>query len=285
MAASCLGSHGCDVLDPRLNIANRPALVHTGQIRCPDVMITRPKLVLASASPRRHALLEQAGCAPDALLPTDIDETPRRGEAARMLVQRLAREKIEVALVTLASRADLTGAFTVSADTVVACTGRILPKTETVEEAEACLRLLSGRTHHVMTGIAVANAQGTIRTRLVETRVRFKHLSLDEIGAYLGSGEWRGKAGGYAIQVWPACSRCGSSVPIPMSSACRSTKPWPCWKAADFRCAAPGEKTCEQTCCHALSSSADARSAANRRSRPPSLSARSAAPISICPAG
>jgi septum formation protein len=163
-------------------------------------MITRPKLVLASASPRRHALLEQAGCAPDALLPTDIDETPRRGEAARMLVQRLAREKIEVALVTLASRADLAGAFTVSADTVVACTGRILPKTETVEEAEACLRLLSGRTHHVMTGIAVANAQGTIRTRLVETRVRFKHLSLDEIGAYLGSGEWRGKAGGYAIQ-------------------------------------------------------------------------------------
>ncbi len=163
-------------------------------------MIERPKLVLASASPRRHALLEQAGCAPDALLPTDIDETPRRGEAARTLVQRLAKEKMEAALVTLASRADLTGAYAVSADTVVACTGRVLPKAETMEEAEACLGLLSGRSHIVMTGVAVANPHGTIRTRLVETRVRFKHLSLDEINAYLDSGEWRGKAGGYAIQ-------------------------------------------------------------------------------------
>ncbi|WP_413992111.1 Maf family nucleotide pyrophosphatase [Labrys okinawensis] len=163
-------------------------------------MTDRPKLVLASASPRRHALLEQAGCAPDALLPTDIDETPRRGEAARSLVQRLAKEKIEAALVTLKSRYDLAGAYTVSADTVVACTGRVLPKAETLEDAEACLRLLSGRSHIVMTGVAVANPQGTIRTRLVETRLRFKHLSLDEINAYLDSGEWRGKAGGYAIQ-------------------------------------------------------------------------------------
>lgn len=163
-------------------------------------MTDRPKLVLASASPRRHALLEQAGCAPDALLPTDIDETPRRGEAARTLVQRLAKEKIEAALATLKSRSDLAGAYIVSADTVVACTGRVLPKAETLEDAEACLRLLSGRSHIVMTGVAVANPQGTIRTRLVETRLRFKHLSLDEINAYLDSGEWRGKAGGYAIQ-------------------------------------------------------------------------------------
>ncbi|GLS17124.1 Maf-like protein [Labrys miyagiensis] len=163
-------------------------------------MTDRPKLVLASASPRRHALLEQAGCAPDALLPTDIDETPRRGEAARTLVQRLAKEKIEAALVTLKSRSDLAGAYIVSADTVVACTGRVLPKAETLADAEACLRLLSGRSHTVMTGVAVANPQGTIRTRLVETRLRFKHLSLDEINAYLDSGEWRGKAGGYAIQ-------------------------------------------------------------------------------------
>jgi septum formation protein len=163
-------------------------------------MTDRPKLVLASASPRRHALLEQAGCAPDALLPTDIDETPRRGEAARTLVQRLAKEKIEAALVTLKGRSDLAGAYAVSADTVVACTGRVLPKAETLEDAEACLRLLSGRSHIVMTGVAVANPQGTIRTRLVETRLRFKHLSLDEINAYLDSGEWRGKAGGYAIQ-------------------------------------------------------------------------------------
>lgn len=163
-------------------------------------MTERPKLVLASASPRRHALLEQAGCAPDSLLPTDIDETPKRGEAARTLVQRLAKGKLEAALVTLKSRPELAGAYMVSADTVVACTGRILPKAETPEDAEACLRLLSGRSHIVMTGVAVANPQGTIRTRLVETRVRFKHLSLDEINAYLESGEWRGKAGGYAIQ-------------------------------------------------------------------------------------
>jgi septum formation protein len=163
-------------------------------------MTERPKLVLASASPRRHALLEQAGCAPDSLLPTDIDETPKRGEAARTLVQRLAKGKLESALVTLKSRPELAGAYMVSADTVVACTGRILPKAETPEDAEACLRLLSGRSHIVMTGVAVANPQGTIRTRLVETRVRFKHLSLDEINAYLESGEWRGKAGGYAIQ-------------------------------------------------------------------------------------
>ncbi|MDZ5449618.1 Maf family nucleotide pyrophosphatase [Labrys sp. ZIDIC5] len=163
-------------------------------------MTERPKLVLASASPRRHALLEQAGCEPDALLPTDIDETPRRGEAARMLVQRLARGKLETALTTLASRPDLAGAYTVSADTVVACTGRILPKAETREDAEACLSLLSGRSHIVMTGVAVADPHGTIRTRLVETRVRFKHLSLDELNAYLDSNEWHGKAGGYAIQ-------------------------------------------------------------------------------------
>jgi septum formation protein len=163
-------------------------------------MPDRPKLVLASASPRRLALLEQAGCAPDALLPTDLDETPKRGEAPRSLVQRLAKEKAEAAIVTLNSRSDLEGAYVVSADTVVSCTGRVLPKAERIEEAEACLRLLSGRSHRVLTGVAVANPKGTIRTRLVETRVRFKHLSRHELDHYLGSGEWRGKAGGYAIQ-------------------------------------------------------------------------------------
>jgi septum formation protein len=163
-------------------------------------MSDRPKLVLASASPRRLALLEQAGCAPDALLPSDLDETPHRGEAARSLVQRLAREKVDAALDTLLSRPDLAGAFVVSADTVVSCTGRVLPKAERVEEADACLRLLSGRTHRVLTGVAVAGPKGAVRTRLVETRVRFKHLSRDELERYLGSGEWRGKAGGYAIQ-------------------------------------------------------------------------------------
>jgi septum formation protein len=159
-----------------------------------------PKLVLASASPRRLALLEQAGCPPDALLPADIDESPKRGEAARSLVQRLARGKAEAALATAASRADLAGAYIVAADTAVTCTGRLLPKAERLEEADACLRLLSGRTHRVLTGVAVANPKGAIRVRLVESRVRFKHLSRDELDKYLGSEEWRGKAGGYAIQ-------------------------------------------------------------------------------------
>lgn len=163
-------------------------------------MPDRPKLVLASASPRRLALLEQVGCAPDALLPTDIDETPTRGEAARSIVQRLAREKAEAALVTLATRDDLTGAYVVAADTLVSVTGRVLPKADRIEEADACLRLLSGRTHRVMTGVAVANPKGAIRTRMVETRVRFKHLSRYELDAYLGSGDWKGKAGGYAVQ-------------------------------------------------------------------------------------
>ena len=163
-------------------------------------MTERPCLVLASASPRRMALLEQVGCAPDALLPADIDETPRRGESARSLVQRLARQKLEAALRTASSRADLAGAYVVSADTVVSCTGRILPKADRIEESDACLRLLSGRTHRVMTGIAIANPNGAIRARLVETRVRFKHLSRDEMERYLSAGEWRGKAGGYAIQ-------------------------------------------------------------------------------------
>jgi septum formation protein len=163
-------------------------------------MPDRPKLVLASASPRRLALLEQAGCAPDALLPSDLDESPRRGEASRSLVQRLAREKAEAALDTLKIRPDLEGAFVVAADTIVSCTGRVLPKAERIEEAEACLRLLSGRTHRVLTGVAIANGKGGIRTRLVETRVRFKHLSRHELEHYLASEEWRGKAGGYAIQ-------------------------------------------------------------------------------------
>jgi septum formation protein len=175
-------------------------LVHMSPSDRDPAMADRPKLVLASASPRRLALLEQAGCPPDALLPAELDESPRRGEAARSLAQRLAREKAEAALRTMAVRPDLEGAYVVAADTLVSCTGRVLPKAETMEEAEACLRLLSGRAHRVLTGVAVAAPKGGLRTRLVETRLRFKHLSRQEIDAYLGSGEWRGKAGGYAIQ-------------------------------------------------------------------------------------
>ncbi len=161
----------------------------------------RPKLILASASPRRLALMQQIGIEPDALLPADVDETPARAESPRELVKRLARAKAEVARRTARNRAELKDAFIVSADTVVTAAGRrILPKAEVVEEAAACLRLLSGRTHRVYTAVCVVTPKDAIRERLVETRIRFKRLSRDEVENYLASGEWRGKAGGYAIQ-------------------------------------------------------------------------------------
>lgn len=161
---------------------------------------THPPLVLASASPRRLALLEQAGIRPDALLPSELDETPLKGERPRDLARRLARAKAEAALAALQSRPDLAGAYILAADTVVAVGRRILPKAEIVDEAAACLRLLSGRAHRVYTGIAIVTPKGAIRDRLVETRVRFKRLSKDDLDGYLASGEWRGKAGAYAIQ-------------------------------------------------------------------------------------
>jgi septum formation protein len=161
----------------------------------------RPKLILASGSPRRLALLQQAGLEPDALLPADVDETPARAESPRELVKRLARTKAEVARRTARNREDLSHAFIVSADTVVTAAGRrVLPKAEVVEEAAACLRLLSGRTHRVYTAVCVVTPKDVIRERIVETRLRFKRLSRDEVESYLASGEWRGKAGGYAIQ-------------------------------------------------------------------------------------
>jgi septum formation protein len=160
----------------------------------------RPKLVLASGSPRRLALLQQAGIEPDALLPADVDETPLKAESPRELVKRLARAKAEVARKTARNRDDLRDAFVVSADTVVAVGRRILPKAEVVEEAAACLRLLSGRTHRIYTAVCVITPKDSLRERLIETRLRFKRLSRLEIESYLASGEWRGKAGGYAIQ-------------------------------------------------------------------------------------
>ena len=159
-----------------------------------------PKLVLASGSPRRLALLQQIGIEPDALLPADIDETPLRSESPRELARRLARGKADVARRTCRSRDDLKGAYIVSADTIVAVGKRVLPKAEVVDEAAACLRLLSGRTHRVYTAVCVINPRDGIRERIVETRVRFKRISRDELERYLASGEWRGKAGGYAIQ-------------------------------------------------------------------------------------
>ena len=160
----------------------------------------RPKLVLASGSPRRLALLQQAGIEPDALLPADVDETPLKSETPRELARRLARSKAEVARKTARNGEDLRDAFIISADTVVSVGRRVLPKAEVVDEAAACLRLLSGRTHRVYTAVCVITPKDAIRERFVETRVRFKRLSRDELERYLASGEWRGKAGGYAIQ-------------------------------------------------------------------------------------
>src|SRR5712691_8047831 len=163
-------------------------------------MIGRPKLVLASGSPRRLQLLNQAGLEPDALEPAEIDETPERGELPRTLVVRLAREKALAVLSRVRNQDDLKGAYILAADTVVAVGRRILPKPELLEEASSCLRLLSGRTHKVYSGVCVVTPKDTVKTRLVETRVRFKRLSDEDIESYLASGEWRNKAGGYAIQ-------------------------------------------------------------------------------------
>jgi septum formation protein len=160
----------------------------------------RPRLVLASASPRRLALLAQIGVRPDAILPSEIDETPRRGETPRALSERLAMEKAFAAAAMAPGRADLATSLTLGADTVVGVGRRILPKCETADQAEACLRLLSGRGHRVYTGLALIGPGGSARRRVIETRLRLKRLSESEVEAYLASGEWRGKAGGYAIQ-------------------------------------------------------------------------------------
>lgn len=151
------------------------------------------ELVLGSASPRRLALLEQVGLQPARILPPEIDETPRPGEGPRPYVERMAREK-------LAAVPAGGPAFVLVADTVVALGHRILGKPENEAEAEKFLRALSGRRHHVMTAVALATPAGKVSARMVSTRVSFKRLSEEEIAGYLASGEWQGKAGGYAIQ-------------------------------------------------------------------------------------
>jgi len=163
-------------------------------------MIGRPKFVLASGSPRRLALVNQAGIEPDALRPADLDETPQRGELPRACANRLARAKAESALETVRVDEELKGAYVLGADTVVAVGRRILPKAELLDQAAQCLRLLSGRNHRVYTAICLVTPKEGFRQRLIETRVRFKRLSAEDIEAYLASGEWRGKAGGYAVQ-------------------------------------------------------------------------------------
>ncbi|MBM3648954.1 MAG: septum formation protein Maf [Alphaproteobacteria bacterium] len=158
-----------------------------------------PPLVLASASPRRLDLLRQVGIEPAVIEPSDIDETPEPHELPRHYALRMAKAK----LAGVAGRHR--GALVLAADSVVACGRRILPKAETDEQARACLALLSGRRHRVLGGIAVAMPGGTVRTRLVETTVGFKRLTPAEIDDYVASEEWRGKAGGYAIQGRAAC--------------------------------------------------------------------------------
>ena len=153
-----------------------------------------PPLVLASASPRRLELLRQIGIIPDAVDPADIDETPGRGELPATHVVRLAEEKAR------AVKPRHPGAVILAADTVVACGRRILPKAEDEPTARNCLELLSGRRHRVYGGVAVIAPSGQSRIRRVVSQVAFKRLSEPELQAYLRSGEWHGKAGGYAIQ-------------------------------------------------------------------------------------
>ena len=164
-----------------------------------------PRLVLASGSPRRLQLLGQVGITPDALRPAAIDETPRKGEMPRTLVSRLARAKAEAARDQIADDDGLADALVLAADTVVAVGSRILGKPEVVEQAVASLELLSGRAHKVMTGLCVISPDDRVRVQIVETRLRFKRLSRREMEAYIASREWRGKAGGYAIQGLAGC--------------------------------------------------------------------------------
>ena len=153
-----------------------------------------PILVLASASPRRLELLRQIGIVPDHVEPADIDETPRRGELPAGHVVRLAEAKARAVWPRYPD------AFILAADTVVACGRRILPKAENEATARACLDLLSGRRHRVYGGVALLTPAGELATRRVISQVAFKRLSEEELAAYLASGEWHGKAGGYAIQ-------------------------------------------------------------------------------------
>ena len=158
------------------------------------------KLVLASASPRRLQLLERVGLTPDLLNPSDIDELPHKRETPRALSVRLAREKAERALEMPLVRDMGPNAFVLAADTVVGLGRRILPKAETVDQARDCLSLLSGRSHWVYSSVCLIAPGKKLSSRCVETKLRFKRLSREDMDSYIASNEWRGKAGGYAIQ-------------------------------------------------------------------------------------
>jgi septum formation protein len=163
-------------------------------------MAERPPLVLASASPRRLDLLARIGVVPDAVSPTDTDETPRKGEVPRRLAARLAAVKAAAA-----AAASPPGALVLAADTVVGLGRRALPKAETEDEARRCLEMLSGRRHQVATGVALLLPDGRLRQRLALTAVAFQRLTAAQIEDYVSRGEWRGKAGGYAIQGRAEC--------------------------------------------------------------------------------
>lgn len=167
--------------------------------------VERPRLVLASASPRRLTLLAQVGITPDALRPASIDESAARGETPRRVAIRLAREKAEAGRDQIINDRELADSYVLAADTIVADGRKILMKPAHVEEAMRSLQLLSGRTHKVLTGLCLITPDDKIRSKLVETRVRFKHLTRSEMESYIASREWRGKAGGYAIQGLAGC--------------------------------------------------------------------------------
>jgi septum formation protein len=156
--------------------------------------VTSTPLFLASASPRRLELLKQAGIIPDRIVPAAIDETPLPHEIPAVYAKRIAAAKAKKVA------AEYPHALVLAADTVVALGRRILPKAETVEEARACLALLSGRRHKVLTAVSIISNADRHISRLVTSVVRFKRLSQPEIAAYLATNEWQGKAGGYAIQ-------------------------------------------------------------------------------------
>ena len=152
------------------------------------------RLILASASPRRLDLLARLGVVPDAVDPAAIDETPTKAELPLVYARRMAGAKAAA----VAPRHP--GALVLAADTVVAVGRRILPKAEDEGEARRCLALLSGRRHRVHSAVTLVDASGRARHRVSTTLVAFKRLSEAEIASYLATGEWRGKAGGYAIQ-------------------------------------------------------------------------------------
>ena len=167
--------------------------------------VEQNKLVLASGSPRRIALLGQVGIDPVAFYPASICETPKRYEMPRVLAHRLARTKAEVVRGKILDDADLADSYIMSADTVVSLGRRVFSKPALIEEAVASLRMLSGRSHKVITAVCLITPDDRVRIRSIETRVYFRRLSRRDIEAYIATREWFGKSGGYAIQGVAGC--------------------------------------------------------------------------------